>query len=1264
MPRVNAEQEREREAIVLRAVQNNPGLKQSELEKHTGLSGRTLNNYLNALEYQGKLKKEQQRWSISDVFVEHKLRPLVLTAEQGMSLYIAARALARVQDERNETAESALIALSKSLAGDLNVGDDIYKAAADLAQRPERTGYNKIYRELMRACVYRKKVKITYETAEGYSFETEFEPYLFEPSLFGFSIYAIGYSKVAQDYRSYKLERIKDATLLRQGFDPHDNIPSLQSLKSAWSIMFGAETETVKLKFSSNVRKRVLETNWHFSEQTERVISNPNQPLDWQVQVADATDMLPWVRGWGGDVEVIEPAWLRNNVINHVRRLNLIYGIASPNASVPAHHLLWAKADRTSGQLHRLIYHMIDVGQCALALWRQVLNTGLKQRLADWLGLNVDDAGHLIGFWASLHDLGKASPAFQDHSQLHRLNKLVWTRVRDELKAAGLNFPDRLNGDERARHETVSMWSLQPNRGENLLNQQTDLPTDLARLIAQMLSGHHGAFHSGRDTLSPKLKTEDTGINDPAWCDVRLALFKEMQSVFQPPTVAAFEENPEQDTPNLIMLAGIISAADWLGSDESTFPMIENEMPVRDYARHAEQLARLALFKADWQAVPRVQTFDFERVFGFKQRSPAQEQAQAVFKDTALPALAIVELPMGAGKTEIALEALAGWMRRDQLNGAYIAMPTTATSNQMHGRVGAFLQKLIGSDVTPLLVHSQALLRDVPALDANSTSSEDTSEPVEEDRREGEQAAAQAWFLPRKKSLLVPFGVGTVDQAFMSVLQTKHFFVRLLGLSHKLIIFDEVHAYDAYMSVLFERLLTWLGQIGSSVVILSATLPNETRSKMVRAYSGAKVIPSARYPRLTVAPLQGNVVAIDLAPPPTKYLAYEWMSAEVPDIVQRLSAELAQGGCAAVICNTVARAQAVYKAIKEAGLIEDESENLILFHARFPMAWREDIENKVLDKFGPNTQDKSKPNPKRPPHKAIVVATQVIEQSLDLDFDIMISDLAPVDLLLQRAGRLQRHSVNGNARKQPYRLLIAEPDTVEDLPKLSQADKLVYDEFTLLSSWLALKHRPLAQVALPADLSELIEQVYGNQPLPSVTAAIQATLDRTRQAADKAVHDERFTARQRIVPRPDEEVMERENLELEEDDPRVNAVFQAYTRSDRPGISVVCLHRINCQLHLDTEGKTAAYNPRIKPNRTQARDLARQALAIRRPPIEGYLLQTPTVEPTSLILTRWKKVAALRYHRVLIFEAGICVLGDSGYTLKLTHEYGLEISKS
>jgi CRISPR-associated endonuclease/helicase Cas3 len=335
--------------------------------------------------------------------------------------------------------------------------------------------------------------------------------------------------------------------------------------------------------------------------------------------------------------------------------------------------------------------------------------------------------------------------------------------------------------------------------------------------------------------------------------------------------------------------------------------------------------------------------FDFERVFAFPPRD-AQQQVSNALKDISLPALAIIEAPMGSGKTEAAMAVYAQWARVAGSSGLYVAMPTTATSNQMHSRIAEFLKKQLGRDIEPLLVHSQALLRDMP----------EETDAVEVDHNNYE-ATGQAWFLPRKKSLLAPFGVGTVDQALMSVLQTRHFFVRLLGLSHKVIIFDEVHAYDAYMSELFERLLVWLRQIGVSVIVLSATLPNKTRQRLIRAYAGnSKTPPAKQYPCLTFATSGGYVDIIELTPPPEKILQFEWLDRDEDCIIEKLIEELQNGGCAVVICNTVGRAQKLYKKLTERSDALCDDDNLILFHARFPIAWREELEHKVLKKFVPN----------------------------------------------------------------------------------------------------------------------------------------------------------------------------------------------------------------------------------------------------------------------------------------------------------------------
>jgi CRISPR-associated endonuclease/helicase Cas3 len=562
------------------------------------------------------------------------------------------------------------------------------------------------------------------------------------------------------------------------------------------------------------------------------------------------------------------------------------------------------------------------------------------------------------------------------------------------------------------------------------------------------------------------------------------------------------------------------------------------------------------------------------------------------------------------------------------------------------------LSRQHGETIKPLLIHSQALLQQMPKPTAT----------VEESDKRGDRAAAEAWFLPRKKSLLAPFGVGTVDQALMSILQTKHFFVRLLGLSHKVVVFDEVHAYDAYMSVLFEHLLRWLRAVGASVIVLSATLSDQTRSRLLAAW-GAPSSPTARYPRLTWVGARGRPQAIELPILETKKLAFDWMPREPEAIVQRLKAELRQGGCVAVICNTVKRAQRVYWAIcDDEELKQCGSDNLILFHARFPLAWREGVEARVLGKFGPNSQDKRQPNPDRP-QKAIVIATQVIEQSLDLDFDVMISDHAPADLLLQRAGRLHRHSANAATRRHPHRLLVALPEIVDGAPQFERSDVLVYEEFVLLRSWLALRTRTDRAICIPEDVAELIEQVYGDAVIPDVSSAMAAKLASAKNKMDATERTDQFDAKRQLIGKPkDEFLLLGENIGLEEDDPRVHKTFQALTRGDRPGINVVCLHRVEGRLCLEPDGAGRTYDPTAMPDSGLIRELARHSVTISRPDIEKYLLE-PTEPEIVGILEHWKEIAALRYHRAAIFEDGLCKLPGSPYTLRLTRIYGLEILK-
>jgi CRISPR-associated endonuclease/helicase Cas3 len=275
---------------------------------------------------------------------------------------------------------------------------------------------------------------------------------------------------------------------------------------------------------------------------------------------------------------------------------------------------------------------------------------------------------------------------------------------------------------------------------------------------------------------------------------------------------------------------------------------------------------------------------------------------------------------------------------------------------------------------------------------------------VYDDEKRPSAVVAEEWFAANKKhGLLAPYGVGTIDQALLAVLQTKHVFVRLFGLAGKCVILDEVHAYDAYMTTLMERLLRWLAALDCPVVLLSATLPRDKRLKLLRAYAGDD-LPEAEdvsYPRLTSVAVgrPPEVRHLQADPDRARTIKPGWM--DEGNLVETLRQALADGGCAAVIRNTVGLAQNTYLQLRDA--LKAHGIDVELFHARFPFGRRREIEDAVLKRFGKNGGPAER-------NQRVLVATQVVEQSLDLDFDVMISDVAPVDLVLQRAGRLHRHT--------------------------------------------------------------------------------------------------------------------------------------------------------------------------------------------------------------------------------------------------------------
>ena len=672
--------------------------------------------------------------------------------------------------------------------------------------------------------------------------------------------------------------------------------------------------------------------------------------------------------------------------------------------------------------------------------------------------------------------------------------------------------------------------------------------------------------------------------------------------------------------------------ADWIGSNEEHFPYAPPGTTPEQYTDCAHKRAREAVKAvgwANWKPPASVATFA-ELFPSIQSPWPCQKQVETLAPQlTGSASLVLIEAPMGEGKTEAAMFLADYWAAKLQQQGCYFALPTQATSNQMFGRVKAFIAtRYPDQNVNLQLVHGANLLSE------EFTALRFRTYPEEEGSL-GEthgNIAVQGWFLPKKRSLLAPFGVGTIDQALMAVLQTRHFFVRLFGLAHKTVIIDEVHAYDTYMSALLERLLAWLRALGCSVVMLSATLPARKRQQLLEAYGGQAHIQSAGYPQMTWIS-GGKSGAVSFPAVRHRQITVHHLSDSIAELVEKLREAMESGGCIAVVSNTVGRAQAVYQVLRQQRLVEPE--NLQLLHSRLPFAEREKREHRALESFG-----KGGPRPKA----AILVSTQIIEQSLDLDFDLMITDLAPADLVLQRAGRLHRHENIRPAQLTQPALWLRMPDIeAGGVPNFGASQK-IYDLHILLRSYVAFKDRN--SVHLPEDLPTIVEEVYGTEgtwPSPE----LQQAADSAWADMQETMKEEESTAKGNLIRPPDDRAEPDEFLEyfsrgLEEDNPDIHRSLQALTRLTETSVQVVCL----------SESDSGALI--VKPSPAQIRSFLRSAMTITDKRVVFTLQEQP-------VPSGWKKTPALRHHRPLIFSEGSTIVGR--YTLRLDPELGLLIDQ-
>jgi len=699
--------------------------------------------------------------------------------------------------------------------------------------------------------------------------------------------------------------------------------------------------------------------------------------------------------------------------------------------------------------------HCENVGCVAEALIRQV-PIRIRQKL------RMNSASIL----AAAHDIGKVSPGFQQKCQ-------KWVRQ--------YKFQPQIYYE--SDHAKISQFILQ----EKL--QNASLYT-----WAAIVGAHHGRIKGERIN-----KNKICDIGGESWRKERIGLLEMLIKEFGPLPAT------QPDEASLWFLAGLISVADWIGSDERYFPP---QIVSRMLTERREQ-AQDALRQIVWTTPNMRSGLTFTDLFNDYQPRPLQQTA---IKAIRAPGLFLIEGPMGCGKTEAALIAAYQLMAQGQASGLYFALPTQLTSNRIHLRVQEFLNRAANNIGSVRLAHGMSWLQDEKPMVA-------FDETLRDSESSGHNHMGRSWFASSKRALLEPFGVGTVDQALLGIVAAQHFFIRQFGMAGKVIVLDEVHTYDLYTSTLIDVLIRRLLELGCTVIILSATLTRVRRRELLGwdetrdgALSDAYPLLSGRTGNNITPPVQFSVI-----PECPRNVRIVWKSED--SVVEECIVRARQGQCVLWIRNTVEAAQHTYRRLISAN--QQDGPEIALLHARFPFFRREELEKIWMDKLGKGDNHR--------PCGCVFVATQVAEQSVDLDADLLITDLAPTDMLFQRMGRLWRHERSVRPCEQAEAWIISlalswNDILAADARQLKQAlgkSARVYAPYVLLRS--LEQWRILESVTLPADIRPILEATYADpaNDEPAGWRALRDELAKNKQ--DLELQAKSITAIWTMPALPDEE---------------------------------------------------------------------------------------------------------------------------------------------
>ncbi|MBF0213538.1 MAG: CRISPR-associated helicase Cas3' [Magnetococcales bacterium] len=747
---------------------------------------------------------------------------------------------------------------------------------------------------------------------------------------------------------------------------------------------------------------------------------------------------------------------------------------------------------------HALVCHALDVAAVGHVLLHT--NRHLQRAMAELFEGDAEQLIEWVVFFLALHDVGKFSESFQNlHPDLlyslqgvksqkgyglrhDSLGYLLWRMEMESLVVELLTGETMRAGVRRSRSHPFGMW-------------------------ASAVTGHHG--------LPPQMKGSDSYDGHRLFSDRDRQAARSFVQDLAALLLTGSRELPSDAHARFKRsswwLAGVVVVADWLGSSRSHFPFQERVESLSEYWQQTLSRAEKAVRDAGLLATGSRSMQPFSTLFpALGESSPTPMQQAAAQVELGQGArLFILEDQTGAGKTEAAMLLVHRLLAQGDAAGFYLALPTMATANAMYERLAPFYRRLFQEVPPPSLVLAHGA-RDLSMQFRQSLCAGVEANGSLECDEVGEAGAhCVAWMADsRKKALLAQAGVGTIDQALLSVLESRHQALRLVGLFGKVLVVDEVHANDAYMHRILRTLLEFHAASGGSAILLSATLPQSMRQELVNGFvTGMDTsVPAPKlnqraYPLLTRVTRNEGVLEQAIAPRAgaSRRVKVAW-ERERSEVVRRIVEAAGSGQAVCWVCNTVSDARAAYRDLLE----WLSAERLTLFHARFAMGDRLAIEQRILNAFGATSTADQRCG-------RVVVATQVVEQSLDLDFDLLVSDLAPIDLLLQRAGRLRRHvrrrdgargsGTDERAGEPTLWIHGPSPDgpvRVDWYAAVFPQGARVYEDHARL--WLSARLLvDRGGFTVPDEARALIEGVYGTELHP-VPEALEKSRDRAQAA--------------------------------------------------------------------------------------------------------------------------------------------------------------------